>query len=197
MAADDVLERLSDEELITKAQKGDKKAFEMLHERYRNRILNYIYRLTGNYGVAEELTQETFFKIYCNLTNYKSQNVGGWIYTIAHNITLNELKRKRHQITISLYEPIAEDGQEIIDTISSNLPSQAELFAQKEMEEKIQRALNNLPHKYREVVVLCAIQGLSYQEAAKILNCDSRTVGVRLFRARKLMRKYYYNHRRK
>jgi RNA polymerase sigma-70 factor (ECF subfamily) len=183
---------LSDEELLVRAKAQDKEAFNRLHERYRDRILNYVYRFTGNYHRAEELTQETFMRVYNNIASVEARNAAGWIYTIARNLALNELRRLKHAPEVSLYEPLSGDGEErmLIDSLPDT-SSDEKLLRQKELEMEVQRAINALPPKYREVLVLCGIQELSYEEAARALNCSVRNIGVRLHRAREMMRKTY------
>ncbi|MCM8779389.1 MAG: RNA polymerase sigma factor [Candidatus Omnitrophica bacterium] len=183
---------LRDEELLLKAKEKDIEAFNELHRRYRKHILNYVYRLLGRYEQAEEITQETFVRVYLNLERCEARNVAGWIYTIARNLTMNEIKKLKQVKTVSLDEPIFDrEGKEILlmDAVADEKGEEAH---RREWEKRVQEAINSLPVKYREVMVLCGIQELSYEEAAKILNCSVRNVAVRLFRARKMLKELFF-----
>jgi RNA polymerase sigma-70 factor (ECF subfamily) len=188
---DDAYSKFSDEELLKKAKDSDMKAFDHLHKRYQNRILNYVYRFLGNYQIAEDITQDTFLRIYTNLDNCEIGNVGGWIYTIARNLSFNQLRKQKHKLEISLYTPVSEGEGELIDYLTDDSSSYKAMSQQKELELDIQRAINSLSPKYREVLILCGLQGFSYEEAAKILRCTTRNIGIRLYRARKLMHKIF------
>lgn len=188
--------QLSDQKLLERAKAGEREAFNQLHQRYRGRILNYAYRMLGSYEIAEEITQETFMRVYSNLDSCRIENVGGWVYTIARNLSLNELRRRKHEPAISLNAPISDDdSRELIDSIPDTSPSSQQEARRKELEGRIEKAIASLPPKYREVLILCGIQGLSYKEAADILKCSLQSVGVRLYRARKLMRKLYFGNK--
>lgn len=189
---------LSDAELLTKAKDGEIEAFNQMHRRYRERILNYVYRFVGKYEIAEDITQETFIRVYNNLANVRIENIAGWIYTIARNLTMNELRRIKQESNVSLYEVVCErDGEEslMIDYLVDNKGGETEA-REKELEGRVQNAINALPVKYREVMILCGLQGLSYKEAARVLRCSLQSVGVRMFRARELMRKLYFGKKR-
>ena len=101
-----VYSQLSDIELLRRAKEGDEGAFEYLHNRYREKILNYSYRLVGKYETAEDITQETFIRVYNGLAKFRGENVAGWIYTIARNLSLNELKKMKQERSESLYEVV-------------------------------------------------------------------------------------------
>lgn len=188
---------LKDEVLLFKAKEKDTEAFNELHRRYRKNILNYLYRLLGRYELAEEITQETFVRIYLNLERCSPENIAGWIYTIARNLAMNELKKLKQKELVSLEEPIFNgEGKKILlmDALSDEKTVEAE-ERRKELEERIQQGINSLPVKYREVLILCGIQELSYEKAAKILNCSVRNVAVRLFRARKMLKELFFEKR--
>ncbi|MCM8797900.1 MAG: sigma-70 family RNA polymerase sigma factor [Candidatus Omnitrophica bacterium] len=188
---------LKDEELLLKAKEKDNEAFQELHRRYRKKILNYVYRLLGRYELAEETTQETFVRVYLNLERCTAENIAGWIYTIARNLAMNELKKLKQEQTVSLEETIFDgEGKKIllIDALADEKTVEPDA-RRKELENRIQGAINSLPIKYREVIVLCGIQELSYEEAARILNCSVRNVAVRLFRARKMLKELFFGKR--
>lgn len=184
-------EIFSDEELILRAKENDKEAFDILHRRYRDRILNYIFRFLGNYQLAEEVTQETFIQVFTHLKDFTLKGkVSSWIYRIAINLAKNVKKRDKMQAKIYIDEPILGKDEEKLqfELKDDKIRPDAEI-AQKEFEKNIQRAIERLPSKYREVLIFCCIQNMSYKEVAEILKCSVRVVGVRLNRARKMIRK--------
>lgn len=185
----------SDRELIERIKNKDTSAFEILHKRYRKAIMNFAYRFTGNYETAEDATQDTFIKVYENAQSYKpTGSTKGWIYTIASNTAKNILRKTGQFQKISLDTPISYDkGKTIrlIDTFADEEKNPEKLIRQKELEEKVQEALKRLPEKYREVLVLCGIEGLSYDEAAEVLDTTPASIGVRLMRAREMMKEMF------
>ena len=97
----------SDQELVRCAQGGDQQAMTALYERYRRKVLNYLYRFTGNRATSEELTQETFLRIVQHIKSYRpTGSVGGWIYRIAGNLAMNTLRDRPRTREISLDEPM-------------------------------------------------------------------------------------------
>ncbi|MCD6080490.1 MAG: sigma-70 family RNA polymerase sigma factor [Candidatus Omnitrophica bacterium] len=190
--------QFSDEELLDLAKEKDWEAFNQIHLRYRRKIMNFVYRMIGDIQVAEDVTQETFIRVYTHLDSYHKGNFAGWIYTIARNLSKNELKRKKKEREVSLESSVSgreNDDFSWTDVLSNQKDVQETDARQKELEDRVQQAINKLPFKYREVLILCGIQGLSYKEAAKILNCSVENVGVRMHRAREMMRKMFFGKR--
>lgn len=178
----------SDEYLINKAREGDKPAFEEFYQRYKNQIFNYTYRFINNYALAEELTQETFINAYTNLDKYSEKGKPlAWFYTIASNLCKNAIKSKVIRAEVSLDAPFKDtDGQlGLLDVLESHKDEPELTIRSKELITKIQEAIDSLPLEYKQILLLCDIQGQSYQDVAQILNCKPSTVGSRLFRARR------------
>ena len=178
---------VSDQQLVRWAQKGDQRAFTELYARYRRKIFSYLYRFTGNRAAAEDLTQETFLRVVRSLHRYRpTGSVGGWIYRIAGNLALNALRDRPKIEEISLDEPLEldEDSVDRLSAIPSADPQPDEQAASREKEMVIQQALKKIPPVYREVVILCDIEGYAYQEAADLLDCSINTVASRLSRGR-------------
>ncbi|MBN1404989.1 MAG: sigma-70 family RNA polymerase sigma factor [Candidatus Omnitrophica bacterium] len=175
-----------DDELVDRAKQGDKKALDVLYHKYKRPILNYIYRFVGNFHHAEELAQETFVRVYMNISRYeKTGKFSSWVYTIAGNLSRNFLRDRKHVNEVSIDESITEEGSvTLLDVIQDKgkLPDEQALAEEKE--KLIQQGINQLKPKHKDVIILCDIQGLPYDEVAKILKCPSQTVGSRLSRAR-------------
>ena len=187
----------SDENLLKRAKSGDKAAFEIFYNRHKRRILNYAYRMIGNRESAEEITQEVFVKAYVNLSRYTEQGKPlNWIYTIAGNLSKNFLRDKRFEPQLSLdKELLGKEGISLQDVIPAKEKGPSDIVISKEQEVLIQKHIDLLPLKYKEVLVLCDVQGHSYEETAGILKCRVGSVGSRLSRARlllaKSLKKYY------
>lgn len=180
-----------DRTLIQRAQRGDAMGMSELYARYQRRVLNYLYRFTGSREAAEDLTQETFVRVVRHLARYRpTGSVGGWIYRIAKNLALNGIRDRKGKEELWLDEPRQNaEGDEMtpLEIVADARPSPAQEAGRSEVEEAVQRALLQIPPVYREVVVLCDIQGCAYKEAAEILGCPIDTVASRLARGRARM----------
>ncbi len=182
----------SDELLLEKARDGDKAAFEEFYQRHKRQLFVYIYRLVNGYELAEELTQETFVNAYTHLDSYRSQGKSlGWVYTIAGNLAKNALRSKIIRAEISLDAPLAgTDGNLNMLDVLEDLKERPEIIIRsKELVSNMQEALQMLPVEEREILLLCDMQGCSYQEVAQILGFKPATIGTKLFRARRKIAK--------
>lgn len=184
-----------DDILVERAKAGDRLAFDELYSKYKRPILNFVFRLIGNRDTAEEITQEVFIKVYMNIITFdpKKGKVSSWIYTIAANLAKNELRDRKYGRQISLDEAIFDEEAkvELKDLLKSDVKGPDELLQKEELRDKIQRTIESIPFKYRHVLILCDIQGLSYEEAARALNCSIGTVASRLSRARAIFIKRF------
>ena len=189
---------LSDETLIAQIRcDGDRDAFNLLHQRYRPRVLNYLFRFLGNFERAEDLTQIVFIKVYGGIPKLVSlENIPGWIYRIAGNFARMEFRRRRRhrsEEALSLNSLLpGKDGKtiELADIIGSDFYRPDWIIQRRNLEAKVERAILRLAPALREVLILCIFQGLSYRKVAEILNIRSKTVGTRLFRARRSIGEY-------
>lgn len=176
---------LSDEVLFFRVQREDTRAFEVIVGRYRTRLYNCIYRMVHNTESAEDLVQETFLRVYRNRHNYKAiSNLSTWIYTIALNLARSELrKRKRRQffsLNASPHENSTREGIDLPDTSAGP----GDHLEQNELGRAIQRAIDQLPEKYKSVIVLRDIEEMSYEQIGDILRCPTGTVKSRVNRGR-------------
>lgn len=179
-------------ELIKKAQLGDQGAFSQIYIRYQDRIYNYVYRMMGNPEDALDFTQETFMKAYCAFPQTSHDlRVGAWIYRIATNTCLDELRHRRLIKWQSLYAQ-PENLNELLQIVSSDRAYNPEgAFLDKENSEEIQATLDRLHPKYRVCLILREYQGLSYDEIAEVLKSTRAAVKSLLFRAREEFRQVY------
>ena len=184
-----MLNRQSDEALAGMAQKGDTKAFEELFKRYKRPILNFVYRLIGNRETAEEVAQEAFMKAYKNLDIFDvTKRFSPWIYTIARNLAKNALRDKKYfrDVSLDTILPKGDGNIHLMDVIADSSVMPDEIAENEELAQQAQRVLDSLPFEYKEVITLCSIQGLIYEEAAQIIGCSTATVSVRLNKAKEL-----------
>ncbi len=174
--------RLSDEDLIEKFQNGDLYAFDLIVKRYKNQLLNFVYRFLGNAEEAEDLVQETFLRVYRNRKAYqKVAKFSTWIYTIAGNLAKTELRKRKRRKFFS----ISDLGYNEKDYDISDDAFNPEKDVDGRMKEEIiHREIDELSPKFREVILLRDVQQLSYEEISQIVNIPLGTVKSRVNRGR-------------
>jgi len=174
--------KISDEDLIEKFQRGDLYAYELIVKRYKDQLLNFVYRFLGNHEEAEDVVQETFLRVYRNRHAYQRvAKFSTWIYTIAGNLARTELRRRNRRRFFSLSSLGVDDKEyEISDEVLSPERHTNTVLS----EEIIQREINKLSPKFREVIILRDVQELSYEEISKIIRVPIGTVKSRVNRAR-------------
>ena len=185
----DPLAELSDEEVMERCAQGSEAAFRSLVSRYRSRIMNLVCRFINDRDRAEEIAQEVFLRVFRNRERYrKSGKFSTWIFTIAVNLTKNEIRsRVRHKGTFSLDALEEETGGQGLPFPDSNPLPDEDLNAG-EIRTKVAEALRKLPPRYREAVVLRDVEGLSYEEVGQILRIPGGTVRSRINRARMMLK---------
>lgn len=184
-----VQEPVSDEVLAAMAKGGDVAAFEKLFYRHRKPILNFIYRLIGSKETAEDVAQDVFIKGYKNLYLYDpKRKFSTWLYTIARNQAKNALRDRKYFRDTSLDMAIGgQDGKLTLkDLISDPGADPAMIAESEELERQAQKVIDSLPIEYKEVITLCSIQGLTYNEAAEIIGCSAPNISIRLKKAKEL-----------
>lgn len=186
------LNLLTDEELILEFQKSnDQRAFEILVERFKNPLINFVFRFLGDYEACVDVVQDTFVKVYRYKDSYTSvAKFSTWIYTIAGNLARSEYRRRKRNSFFSINN-YGEEGEnyEIPDNqLRPDVEADSKFKAQ-----KIQEALLKLKEVYREAVILRDIQGLTYEEIAEILGIEEGTVKSRINRGRAQLQKYLKN----
>jgi RNA polymerase sigma-70 factor (ECF subfamily) len=174
-----------DEVLVARAQRGDTGAFDILIERYKQRLYGTVYHMTSNHEDANDLVQDAFIKAYRSLHTFKGQSsFYTWIYRIAVNRTINFVKRRKNKGHISLndLDSDIESDPDFIELMAHVTPrTEAGL---NELQQKLNEALQKLSEDHRTVVVLHDVQGLTHADIAKIMRCPETTVRSRLFYAR-------------
>ena len=173
---------LSDEILIKKFQEGDVGAYNQLVFRFKDRLLNFIYRFVNDLDLAEDLVQDTLLKLYTHKDSYREiAKFSTWLYTIAANLARTELRKKKRRKTFSVTELSREDREFII--VSSDVDPSEDLSSQN-FEKNVQMALAELPDDFKTIIILRDIQELSYDEISKIVDVPLGTVKSRINRGR-------------
>jgi len=172
--------KLSDEKLILRFQEGDINAYNELVKRYKDRLLNFIFRYFNNREQAEDVVQDTLIKLYTHASYYKNiAKFSTWIFTIAKNNALTELRKNKRKQTDSLW---TEDGK-VIDINSKE--QSLDLKVQNEIAiDQLNKFLDEIPENFRMAVVLRDFQELSYDEISKILEIPVGTIKSRINRGR-------------
>lgn len=183
------LAELSDEDVMERCAMGSEAAFRALVQRYRTRIMNLVCRFINDRDRAEEISQEVFLRVFRNRERYrKSGKFSTWIFTIAVNLTKNEIRsRVRHRGTFSLDAMDEESGGQGVSFPDSKPLPDEDLNAN-EIGRKVAEALHKIPARYREAVVLRDVEGLSYEEVGQILRIPGGTVRSRINRARLMLK---------
>ena len=174
--------RYTDEELIARFQEGDEQAYVELVNRYRNRLMTFIFRFVNDLEQAEDLVQDALLKLYTHKHYYKNiAKFSTWIYTIAANLAKTELRKKKSRKVTYLSQMGPEEKDYELPAVE---PDTDELAQSEYIEKKIQAAIQKLPLHFRTVTILRDIQELSYEEISKIVDVPLGTVKSRINRAR-------------
>src|SRR5919202_337685 len=181
------LAAVADGDLIRWAIAGREDGFEELVRRYQRPIAAYVYRMTGDYEAALDLTQDVFIKVYGSLTRYRSEyKFSTWIYRIAHNAAIDHLRRQTtREQELSARTP---EGETYERPVASDAPTPEQLSERAERRAEIEDVIQQLPPSYRELIVLRHAHDLSYDEIAEVTGLPLGTVKNRIFRAREAMR---------
>jgi len=176
------LSDVSDEQLIQRFQNEDMRAYDVIVNRYKDQLLNFAYRFLGNVEEAEDVVQETFLRLYRNKHAYRQiAKFSTWIYTIAGNLAKTELRKRKRRKIVSISDMGFDDKEyELEDQMADT-----ERDADSALTDKIiQKAIQTLPNRFKQVIILRDVQELSYEEIGSILNIPLGTVKSRVNRAR-------------
>jgi RNA polymerase sigma-70 factor (ECF subfamily) len=170
-----------DQDLVTRAQQGDTRAFDALILKYGDKLYGLVYNMTSHKEDTHDLLQEIFARAYQSLGSFRGNSTFyTWIYQIAVNLTLNFLKKRKRRTGLSLNDldsPVQHDPALIDTTHVANPEQQTRL---KELQIKLNEAMQKLSEPHRMVVTMFDIQGMSHAEIAKILKTSEGTVRSRL-----------------
>jgi RNA polymerase sigma-70 factor (ECF subfamily) len=183
----------SDVQLMLDVKAGDERSFELLLQRYRTPLVNFLYRMVRAREEAEDLAQEVFLRVYRARKDYvPSAKFTTWLFRIATNLALNSVRDNRHQrMEVSLDAPVtvdAEDGDEKALDIAEKHPNIEQYLVEEARKKMIRHAIDKLPEKQRAAVLLHKYQELDYGDIAKILECSESALKSLLFRAYETLR---------
>lgn len=188
---------LSDHELIERTKNGDEDAFAAIVGRYRNPITNYLYRFLNDYEEAVDLAQETFVRVYYAIDRYHTGYAfSTYIYRIATNLAISELRRRKRRKLFSLTGLFQGEGDDEVEfQPADERPLPDKNVVDSEQDRVIAKAIAALPEKYRVPIILRDIEGRTYEEIAIILELGLGTTKSRISRARGLLKeklKHYF-----
>lgn len=184
------LDRLDEPDFLQKLREGDPAAFHELIETMKDRVYNLTMRLIRNADDAEEVVQEAFMTIYDKIGTFQGRSkLSTWIYAIAYNAALNRIKKNKN-LSVTFedenalnFEQSWTRNKNVVFNIGSDDP-----VLQKEMQEKLEEAIESLPEGYREIFILKEIENMSVKDVAEIFGINPGAVKTRLHRARLFLR---------
>lgn len=175
------LGRASDEELMRRAQNGDRQAFSLIYERYSSAVLSYLYRMLGNVEDVESIGQEVFLRAYRFAPTYRfPEKLSTWLFTITRNLAINNARRRKRSPVRNLTElnlegvEVSSDPYQVARAATDNVETQEEIA-------RVLRALEDLPTDQKEVIVLGVFQDLSYAQMEAITGTKAVTLRSRMF----------------
>lgn len=183
------MQLLTDEQLVERAQEGDRCALGELIGRYEQRTYNLAYRLMGNHADACDAAQEALVRVCVRLHNFRGDSqFSTWLYRVVTNTCLDELRRRGRTRCTSLDEALPLDEGSVPRQAADDADGPVEYAERHEVQAAVQRAIMRLPYDYRVVVILRDLYDLSYQEIATALGTTLGTIKSRLHRARQALR---------
>ena len=174
-------DHLTDEELATKLQRGDRLALTGLMERHKSALYRTIWRHVSNQEDAYDLLQETFVRLYQKIDLYKPEHrFKPWLYQIAINLCRDHLRHRALRRLLWL-------SDENLPEVSTDMPTPEQEVSSKREYQRVQQAIDRLPIKLRTAFILFAVEGQSLLECADILGVTPKTIETRVYRARKIL----------
>jgi RNA polymerase sigma-70 factor, ECF subfamily len=176
-----------DAELMLRVRDGDGASFAILLEKHRLPVIHFLYRMVQNQGVAEELAQEVFLRVYRSRESYEpTAKFTTWLFRIATHLALNSLRDGKHR---RAEERLDDDsGDTPARQVSDQRPSVEQKMVYQARMEEIRRAVATLPEKQRAAVLMHKYEEMEYSQIAKVLNCSESAIKSLLFRAYETLR---------
>ena len=180
-----IADQEQDDVLLRRAARGDEEAFASLYRRHQAALYRFALRMTGNAWASEEIVQDVFMTLMRDPRKYDATrgSLGGFLYGVARNRVMKHLERLPREIPL---EEKNEDGTGP-GIVLKDVATPASWAEKREQLEQIRAAVLDLPAEFREAVVLCELEELSYEEAARLVGCPIGTIRSRLHRGRALL----------
>jgi RNA polymerase sigma factor (sigma-70 family) len=156
--------------------------WEEIVEQHSARVLRLAFRLTGDRADAEDLTQEVFVRVFRSLETYSPGSFEGWLHRITTNAFLDQARRRQR----IRFDPLSDERAARVPAAG---PGPDAAYADRTFDDDVERALHALPPDFRAAVVLCDVEGLSYEEIADVLGAKLGTVRSRIHRGRAMLRR--------
>lgn len=173
--------RFSDEELMLQIKDGDTSAFDVMVRRWEHGLINFVFRIVGDVETAKDICQEVFLKVYQKARQYRAQSsFKTWLYRIATNCSINELKKRKRHGEVSL-AMLYEENQQLEAELLDPNPQPDEIIHQNDVAKHVQTALSRLPHKQRVVIILKLYEGMNFEQIASTLGCPVSTIKSRMY----------------
>jgi RNA polymerase sigma-70 factor (ECF subfamily) len=179
-----------DAELMLRVKQGDRGAFTELVEKYKQSVINLVYRTVRDATEAEDLAQQVFLQVFKSAHRYQAAaKFSTWLYTIARNLCLNEIRRRSRHPAVSLDDTGSDpDGQPVRQVQDAKARSAPEAVLQSELETKIEEAIADLPENQRTALLLCRQEDVSYEEIAAVLGCSLSATKSLIHRGRETLK---------
>lgn len=176
-----------DQQLVERVQQGDKAAFDLLVRKYQYKVINLVSRFVKNQGDVNDVAQEAFIKAYRALPNFRGESAFyTWLYRIAVNTAKNYLVAQKRRPPAGDVDVMDAEYYEGGDNLRENA-SPERLLLSDELKQVVFDTLEQLPDDLRTAISLRELDGLSYEEIAKVMDCPVGTVRSRIFRAREAL----------
>ena len=180
----------SDSELMRQVKHGDTRAFTALVERYRQPVMNFVLRTLQDETEAEDLAQNVFVQVYKAAPRHKeTAKVSTWIFTIARNLCLNEIRRRSRHPAESLDHATEErESHTPLQVADRATPGPTDLLLRRELEQKVEAAIAGLPENQRTALLLCREEELSYEDIAAVIGCSVSATKSLIHRGRETLK---------
>jgi RNA polymerase sigma-70 factor (ECF subfamily) len=179
-----------DAALMLRVQRGDRAAFAELVAKYQQPVFNFILRTLRDEAESEDIAQATFIQVWKSAARYRpSARFSTWLFTIARNLCLNEIRRRSRHPADSLDAPTVAGEEHTVPQVedaATHRPVEALLHG--ELEDKLAAALADLPENQRTAILLCQRDELSYEEIARVLGCSLSATKSLIFRGRETLK---------
>ncbi len=187
------VKRQEEQLLVDRCRRGDRESFAQLMRLHEKQIYNFTYRMLGNEGEAEDLTQDIFIAAFRGIRSFRGEaKFSTWLYRIALNQARNRIKYLSRRKFFARQARRADYGAKMVsespEGLADSAPTPEQWTIMKDLAAQVQECLNQIPHQARQILILRDVQGFSYDELSEMLSLKPGTVKSRLHRARVALR---------